>query len=217
MSTDLPSRYASARMKAWTFESIAPSAASVDAVAGVEGPEGKWKTGIFGCFSNFGMCCWVAWCQPCTIVQILGFSESCYPKDKAKCASATAVVAFVFLTLLATVLVLIANPLAQSAGYCFAFMVYLLAAGIVCHVRDSIRLDQDIKADDMEDCSFSLFCLPCSVCQIFSQKNVKACTSDTNAVQYKSPFTFMYDGKDAKENASKGDDDGEFKCTDLCC
>ena len=90
--------------KPWTFSSIAPVEATLPIGAKGDVPLGKWRKGLFECFSNCGMClcvfsarmkyrardeipaeccgsgmiadCLSAWCcSPCSVVQMFSQDE----------------------------------------------------------------------------------------------------------------------------------------------
>ena len=178
-------------MKVWTFESIAPKAASVDAVGGGEDSEGKWKTGICGCFSNFGMCCWVTWCQPCTTAQVYGLSGDSKKSAQQRCNISALVLSLMFV--LGAIFSSNANLALALELLSILTMIYF-----VFEARRKIRKQAKIEENDVLDFVLAACCTSCSICQLFSQKNVEACTSDPEATNYKSPCQVLHDEKNKK-------------------
>jgi len=63
---------------------------------------------------------------------------------------------------------------------------------LVFSARQKIRSDENIEGSCAWDFCFSCFCSPCSICQMFSQKQVKcACCGgefEEGEVKYNQPF-----------------------------
>jgi Cys-rich protein (TIGR01571 family) len=64
--------------KPWTFSTIAPTEAMLPLSTGakVDVPLGRWRKGLFECFSNCGMCLCVCCCSSCTIGQVASIARN---------------------------------------------------------------------------------------------------------------------------------------------
>ena len=172
----------------WTFKSIGPHSENVGASPGDELTKAGWGKGICECFSNCGMCCWVTWCQPCTVAQLYGLSGASGLSSKTSCQLVALV--FILTFLLATLL----TPVTQNiAGSLISLFVFLMSFYLVFEARRAIRKKNKIAGDDCSDCATSFFCMPCSICQMFTEKKIKACTSDPESVNYNGPCQHLED------------------------
>lgn len=177
--------------KPWTFTSIAPVEAPLPTDA-VVGPRiGRWKKGLFECFSNCGMCVCVCCCTTCTIGQVASIAR--------KGAG--------WMCLLITLGILFLNAGATGLEYYYANWVARWTAAIFDSERDAIGEPQawmitiastlsffaslvaclcvwnaraKYRARDgiapecgmFSDCLAAWCCSPCSVCQMFSQDDI---------------------------------------------
>lgn len=175
--------------KPWTFESIR----SKKVEASYDSTPRKWTKPWYGCFSNFGVCCWVLWCQPCTIAQVYGLSGSSGLSSRLGCN-----IAFLLLFLLFVLgSVFYENGTGTTV---FPILLFLVSFFFVFQARKAIRNSNNINGNVCWDILLSWCCMPCTVCQIFTQKNVRACSSDPNAIEYGTPFqAVVYERSDSDE------------------
>lgn len=180
--------------KPWTFSSIAPVEATLPIGAKGDVPLGKWRKGLFECFSNCGMCLCVCCCTTCTIGQVASIAR--------KGAG--------WICLLTVFAILALNAGASGLQYYYAnwvarwtaavfdverdeigtpqvwlitvasllsFVASLTACLCVFSARMKYRARDKIPAECcgsgmIADCLSAWCCSPCSVVQMFSQDEI---------------------------------------------
>ena len=167
-------------MKPWTFTTIN----STDGAAGVpDGAPGRWKRGLFECFSSIGMCCCVLWCQPCTIGQLQSIARGGAPWA---CLLVTLGIiglnigGSVFQTLgqVAQLQWTMGDTNMHTTWYWIGGMLSFVASLVAClavwNARAKYRKRDQIPGECgmFSDCLSAWCCAPCSVCQMFSQDDV---------------------------------------------
>lgn len=170
--------------KPWSFQSIAPAEV---ASQNSENVPGRWKSGLFDCFSNIGMCCCVLWCQPCTVGQVQSISRG--GATWACLLFTIGIITFNFGGQISNALWQVAvahhwneyqtfedfNPIPFNT-----FAQLFLAAASLCtclgvwNARAAYRRRDQIPGECgiLSDCLAAWFCSPCSVCQMFSQDEI---------------------------------------------
>lgn len=183
--------------KPWTFSSIAPVEATLPLATGatVDVPLGRWRKGLFECFSNCGMCLCVSFCTTCTIGQVASIAR--------KGAG--------WICLLTVFLILGLNVVSSglqnnyawwvaewenaaddderdrigtpqtwllSVASALSFFASLIACVCVFSARMKYRTRDKIPAECcgsglIADCLAAWCCSPCAVVQMFSQDEIR--------------------------------------------
>jgi Cys-rich protein (TIGR01571 family) len=178
----------------WTFQDIAPLSAPVG--DGFEENEEKksWRTGICGWLTNCSdlpICCAVTWCTPCAVAQIYDLSGASGLKKSQRGRMSWTYIGTLTLLMLIFALSVIFAQLPTVALFIQVTSIAVIFA-LVFSARQKIRSDENIEGSCAWDFCFSCFCSPCSICQMFSQKQVKcACCGgefEEGEVKYNQPF-----------------------------
>lgn len=162
-------------VKKWSFSTIAPT----DGLANVpDDAKGMWKKGLCECFSSFGICCTVFWCNPCTTGQMASIARG---------GSA-------MLCLLITFGIIVLNVVGDSleiasrdnaamyaAGSLLIFLSSIITCVAVWHTRAKMRERDQIRGSVLFDCLIATFCSPCATCQHSNQEELVACGGDGTA------------------------------------
>lgn len=174
--------------KSWTFTSIAPVEAPLPEV--VYPTTGRWKKGLFECFSNCGMCVCVCCCTTCTIGQVASIA-----RQGAKYLCLLTVIGILALNAIAsgletyyadwvarwTATVLSERDASDepqiwmlTVASTLSFFASLIACLCVWNARQKYRARDGIAPECgvFSDCLAAWCCSPCSVCQMFSQDDI---------------------------------------------
>lgn len=173
-------------LPSWTFSTIAPIDAPLPLSDSVDSKPRKWKKGICECFSNFGMCCCVLWCQPCALGQVASIVRN----GVAWMCLLTAI-AILSMSLTSGILQTLGNETASAFASVFGVLGSLITCLCVWNARSKYRTRDDIpdECGGLGDCLAGWCCSPCSICQMFSQDEIVACGGEGRPYkQFWSPY-----------------------------
>jgi Cys-rich protein (TIGR01571 family) len=179
-------------MDKWTFGSLAPTPEAVGANGNIEYKRKTWKSALCNCCCSWSfVCCCVLWCQPCTIAQLYGLSSASPLRPRLACNIAAAVL----------LILMVVGSSTYYSSYAVS-SVMMSAASIlsflfVFQARGRIREMYGIRGSGCGDCLSSFFCLSCSVCQMFKEKQVEMYPSNPQSIKYTTPCEVL---EDAPEN-----------------
>ena len=156
-----------------TFQTLKAPDVSADVESGIDATSsGRWTRGLCECFSNFGMCCCVMWCQPCATGQVQSIVRG---GAAAICMMVT--FGIVILNMIGSSMT--ALPELQIGGSVIMSFAGFLSFLAVCNARAAYRkrdaIPPDCGSGPLGDCLAACFCSPCSLCQMFSQDGTVAC------------------------------------------
>ena len=171
--------------KAWTFNTIAP--VPVEDPGGYPGPEVPryrvWRSGLFQCFDDIGMCCCVLWCTPCTVGQVASIV-----RGGAAWVCLLLAIVIIGFNVGGSVLQFIGQEAQRrwesgdenmhTAILWWAGMLSFLASLLTClavwNTRAKYRTKNDIRPECgmWSDCLAAWCCSPCAVCQMFAEEDI---------------------------------------------
>lgn len=129
-----------------------------------------WRRGICDCCSNIGVCCLTTWCNPILTAQAISVAMGG--------SSAWCLVTFVVvfgLTSLGSTLSGVAGEAGVMLGPSLAGLAGLFSCVVLIMARGAMRRRYRLEGSSVSDFFLSWCCAPCSVVQIFSQREVVAC------------------------------------------
>lgn len=154
-----------------TFHSLA-SATDAEAGSGA-GPPKPWRRGICDCCSNVGVCCLTTWCNPILTAQAVSVAMG----GSGVWCLVTFFVIF-GLTSVGGALSGITGEAGPAVGASLASLASVFSCVVLIMARGAMRRRYNLEGSSMCDFWLSWCCAPCSVVQIFSQREVVACCGE---------------------------------------
>lgn len=177
--------------KRWTFDSITADPDGLNTPAEEKG-NFAWRQQLCCCFQKVGCClpCWVLWCQPCTLAQVVRISgafDNCFAKGSKKWAFNLVLLTLLSLGVASSVFELSNSETLQDLSTVVIFVAFIFATVCLFIAKSKIRTDSKVAGGDFTDLLTSMCCMPCVICQLFAQKRYRAsCEPEIDAAGRKS-------------------------------
>jgi Cys-rich protein (TIGR01571 family) len=127
----------------------------------------QWKSSLFNCFSDCGLCCIVTCCTNITTGQL---STMAFGGSRWKCVAISLLLSI--LLVVSFVMMLIGGDVLLYISEGLDFISAMIIFFVVCLARSAISKRDNIEASCLETCCASWWCAPCVTCQLFSQENI---------------------------------------------